>query len=171
MLKNRKSFRINKLTGSNQESSLGKNPFLNSLDMKATGLYLREYVNSSCGIKLPKKALLDQTPATKIFGTAELRQRAINLSNSGLRLLIWFVYHAVPGQDYIKFNQDAYMQETDTTSVTTVRAGLENLKRYEFIADTHKKGVYWINPLCFFRGDRLKTFPKNVRLIHELTSL
>jgi hypothetical protein len=45
------------------------------------------------------------------------------------------------------------------------KKALEELVRYALLAQTVIQGVYWFNPDFFFRGDRLKKYPKNIKLV------
>lgn len=163
--------KIKNLKSAFHDEHVSLNPFSNQLSFKATELYTKEYRDSGCGIRLPKTVMLDQVPHTKVFITADLRQRTMGLSKCALQVYMWFIFHTVNGKDYTKFNRSAYMREAGITSPNTVKTGINELIRYEFIAETAEKDVYWINPLLFFCGDRLKAFPNRLRVVNEWTSL
>ena len=147
---------------------LGVNPFSHSLDLKASQCKGDGYVGVAGGIQLPKRYKKDQIPHTKIFHSAELRKVTLGLSDRALRIYMWFVFHAEPDKDYIKFNQSAYMNENGISSINTVKDGVKELIRYQFIEKSNMKGVYWFNPLYFFRGDRLKKYSKKVQIINTV---
>jgi hypothetical protein len=149
-------------------SKIGINPFSHSLELKASQFKGEGYIGEPGSIRIPKRYNREQTPNCKIFITAELRKITMGLSNNSLRIYLWLVFHAEPERDYIKFNRSAYMKENAISSVNTVKTGLAELIRYQFIEKSNVKNVYWFNPLYFFRGDRLKKYPKKVAIIHSL---
>lgn len=154
-----------------KDKSMGVNPFVQALQLKATTFKADGYVGEESGIRYPKRYMRDQTPSTKVFDTSMLRKTTMGLSGTSLKIYLWFIFKATSEHDYIKLNRLAFMKEAGITSKTTVNTGLDALIRYEIIAKSNLKDVYWFNPLYFFRGDRLKKYRYNVEIVNEVGAL
>lgn len=110
------------------------------------------------------EVIVEATAYTKLYITSELRKLVCNLSPSAKELYLWIMYEVEVGEDALWINKVRFMEE-NSTSLNTYKKAVEELIRYAFIAYTIVKDVYWINPNFFFKGDRVKKYPKQVKLL------
>jgi hypothetical protein len=143
---------------------LGINPFSFSLEIKVRKLEVPHSYKLTDGINLPVVNELEATPFTKLFQSPERRIIVSNLSPAAKELFLWMLFEIDAGSDSIWINRDRFMAENNT-SLNTYKKALEELVRYALLAQTVIQGVYWFNPDFFFRGDRLKKYPKNIKLV------
>jgi hypothetical protein len=144
--------------------TLGINPFSFSLEINVKKLEVPNSYKLKDGFSLPVVNELEATPFTKLFQSPERRIIVSNLSMSAKELILWLMFEIDAGNDSIWINRDRFMLE-NSTSLNTYKKALEELVRYALLAQTVIQGVYWFNPDFFFRGDRLKKYPKNIKLV------
>ena len=144
--------------------TLGINPFSISLEVKVKELELLNAYKKDGDEWLPVTNEVEDTPFTKMFITAERRIIVSNLSPAAKELYLWIMFEIDAGKDALWINKERYMLENHT-SINTYKKALEDLIRYAIISQTVVQGVYWFNPDFFFRGDRIKKYPKNLKYI------
>ena len=149
------------------ESDLGENVFLSSLEVKVNSIKSNDkYRASDVGSEEVFFELAnfdyESTPYCKVFVDAERRLKAVGLSTRAQGLLMWLMYEARPGKDWLWLNKVRYMEESKVNSLTTYRTALNELVRKRYIGKTVVADVYWINPHFFFNGNRIKSFPDNI---------
>lgn len=144
--------------------TLGINPFSLSLEIKVKELELLNAYKKEGDDWMPVTNEIEDTPFTKMFITAERRIIVSNLSPAAKELYLWIMFEIDAGKDALWINKERYMLENHT-SINTYKKALEDLIRYAIISQTVVQGVYWFNPDFFFRGDRIKKYPKNLKYI------
>lgn len=144
--------------------TLGINPFSISLEIKVKELELLNAYKKDGDDWLPVTNEVEDTPYTKMFITSERRIIISNLSPAAKELYLWIMFEIDAGKDALWINKERYMLENHT-SINTYKKALEDLIRYAIISQTVVQGVYWFNPDFFFRGDRIRKYPKNLKLI------
>jgi hypothetical protein len=144
--------------------TLGINPFSISLEIKVKELELLNAYKKDGDEWLPVTNDIEDTSFTKMFITAERRIIVSNLSPAAKELYLWIMFEIDAGRDALWINKERYMLENHT-SINTYKKALEDLIRYAIISQTVVQGVYWFNPDFFFRGDRIKKYPKNLKYV------
>ena len=144
--------------------TLGINPFSLSLEIKVKELELLNAYKKEGDDWMRVTNEIEDTPFTKMFITAERRIIVSNLSPAAKELYLWIMFEIDAGKDALWINKERYMLENHT-SINTYKKALEDLIRYAIISQTVVQGVYWFNPDFFFRGDRIKKYPKNLKYI------
>lgn len=117
--------------------------------------------------KMSKVFMIDQSHKVNIYMTPELRVIYMRLSEISHKILRYIEGIIRPGEDIVYINTNKFMDEALVKSRTTYAKGIEELCRYGFIAHYHKRGRYWINPLRFFNGDRIKKYINNINVINQ----
>lgn len=141
---------------------LGINPCTLSLVIPVNELIYNDRYKREDDMLLPATQEVEATPFAKLYVTAERRKLVASLSASAKELYLWIMYEVDASEDALWINKTRFMEE-NSTSLNTYKKAVEELIRYAFIAYTVVKDVYWINPDFFFRGDRIKKYPKCVR--------
>lgn len=148
-----------------EEKDLGENVFKDSFVIPVNERQFdKQYTLDKDGETLiPVIQDVEATPITKVFVTPERRKIVNFLSPKAKSFFLWLMYELDAGKDYTWINKDRYMKELEITSVNTIKDAIKELHRYALISPTVIKDVYWINPDFFFRGDRIRKYPKNVK--------
>jgi hypothetical protein len=107
---------------------------------------------------------LDNTQFTKVYCSPENRKIRNAFSLRAKEMYLWLLDEIEYGKDYIWINKDRYMKEMNISSMNTYKDALNELIRYGHLTETITKGVYWINPEFFFKGNRVTKYPKKVRV-------
>lgn len=77
--------------------------------------------------------------------------------------LCWFIiYELNSQQDWLWINKERYMKESHV-SLNTYKAAVLELDRYGILQPTVYKDTYWVNPMFFFHGDRIKKYPSKIK--------
>lgn len=142
---------------------LGVNPCTVSLVIPVNEIEFKDQYTKEDGMLTNTTVEVEATPFAKLYVTAERRKLVSSLSTSAKELYLWIMYEVDASEDALWINRDRFMEENNT-SLNTYKKAIEELIRYAFVAYTVVKDVYWINPDFFFRGDRIKKYPKNIQL-------
>ena len=103
-------------------------------------------------------SLVDTDKYTKVYTNPKYRKIIISLPSSSKTLYLWFIYVLISGQDYVYFNKKLFMQESSISSINTIKTALSGLIDNRIIAISSVKDYYYINPLYFYSGDRVKKY-------------
>lgn len=125
--------------------------FLNAGNLK-DGVYTGN-INT---IKIKEK--VDSDKCTKIYTNSAYRVNIFSLPTPSKILYLWFIYVLYPGRDYVYLNKKLYMLESNISSVNTVKTALSGLIDNKIIALSPVKNYYYINPLYFYSGSRVKKY-------------
>ena len=79
------------------------------------------------------------------------------LSSRARDLFLWITYELDSGKDFLWINKVRYMKEC-TVSLNTYKESILDLTTAGVITPTVYHDTYWINPLFFFNGDRIKKY-------------
>jgi hypothetical protein len=121
-------------------------------------------VNTVTG-RIQLNKLIEVDKHVSIYMTSIKRQIYMNLSLPAHKILRYIEGIIRFNEDSFHFNIDKFMEESFIKSRTTVYEGLNELRRYAFIAPTTKRGNYWINPEYFFFGNRKDKYPNNIKIV------
>ena len=144
---------------------LGNNPFLQSLTIPVMELSFKDTYVKDEDVWLQASKIVDTTHSCRLFTSSELRKFTNNLSLRSKELLLWIMYDINYSEDFLWLNKKRYMEEVGITAINTYKAAVKELVRYGYLGLTVVPDVFWINPLFFFKGDRVKAFPKNLEKI------
>ena len=108
--------------------------------------------------KIVLKEKVDSDKCTKIYTKAAYRVNIFSLPTPSKILYLWFIYVLAPGKDYIYLNKKLYMQESGISSINTIKTALSGLIDNKIIALSPVKDHYYINPLYFYSGSRVKKY-------------
>lgn len=147
-----------------EEELTGKNPFDKDIQIEVCMKSTNEIIERD-GVKLFKDVYYEYEEFTKMFAKPVNRKLMMSLSDRARTLILYIMYMVRPGKDYIKFNRKHYMEEQSIKSQTTIIAALNELAENGIICPAQKQKYYWINPMFFFKGNRIAKFPH--RLIEK----
>lgn len=77
------------------------------------------------------------------------------LSVAGIRLFGYFLNATKISNDMILFDVDECLEYTKYKSKNSINLGMSELLNNNFVAKSHLKNVYYINPAIFFNGNRM----------------
>lgn len=123
---------------------------------------IKDGVITSPPNKIVSRYVVEDELFTKIYSTSALRKNLMGCTPKAKDLLWFIVYELECGKDWLWINKKRYMEESNV-SLNTYKAAIKELVRYNFIQVTLYTDVYWINPMYFFKGDRIKKYPKHVQ--------
>lgn len=151
------------------EDDLGENIFLDKLEVvvsrvKSDTAYKAHDVNSADAIFELANYDYEKVSYCKIFADADRRLKMVKLTPRAKDLLLWIMYEVKPGKAWIWLNKVRYMEENEIGSVNTYKTALNDLIKKKYLGITVVTDVYWINPDFFFNGNRIKSFPDNIKI-------
>lgn len=132
------------------------NPFLDSFEI--------EFTEMTVMVKGEKQfRQVDRSSCVKVFLDDGVREVRAGLSLRGKELLLYLIDNIGGVKDTIKLSPKRLMNSLGIKSILTVRKGVMELKDRGIIAYAGVRGLYYINPVHFFRGSRVSMYPDNVR--------
>ncbi len=157
------------------ESKLVNNPYTNSLLIPCTRTYSPDQCsfhpdpdNPDVGTWLPTGFYMDKVQSSRLYYSAGMKDVVYGLSDRAQRLYLYILYNLPKGKPFVQINKDNYMTRNNIKSRITYESALKELVRYGFIVKTIYRTVYWINPMMFTSGNRLKIYPNNLDVKGEL---
>lgn len=152
------------------EEDMGKNPFIVNQVIKARTFAKDNHytIQSDEGINLvtgslKESLILEEQSYTKIYHDVDYRDILLRLKEKGLKLFLYITYQITSNEDYIWINNVHYQNITKYTKQDYLE-GVKELVRYSIITTTIYPEVYFINPMIFFSGNRLKKYPDNIKI-------
>ena len=149
------------------------NPFTNELTIQVSELTNKhKYVNvNSVSDGIITEApnilnityLVDKSDKCQIFTKSGLRLHINSLSKNAKSVFIWIIYELEDSQDWLWINKTRYKSECGG-NFTDLKKGIEELTISGIITPTVVLDAYWINPLFFFNGSRVKKYPSNLKM-------
>ena len=149
------------------ESTLGKNPFINSLSIPVTKIYSdTNYVKNDEGTWLNSSFYAERTASTRIYMCPGCATTIYGLSPKAKEMFLYFLYHPNRGKDWIKFNPENYTEKTKVSSRTTITEALAELIKNGLLnaitVVPKVKNMYWINPFMFSFNNRVIAYPEKL---------
>lgn len=161
---------VNKMKLSKKkDNGLGENPFLRELTIEATTkVETGKFVKADDGTLIPAHVLMEKQKYVRLYRLAGAKDRAMNLSATGSKMLLYILYTIEGSSDSLKITPEQYATATENTSRNTYKKGIEELWRYGYITPTVKKYIYWINPSLMFGANRITKWPEKVKIKAEM---
>lgn len=160
------------------DSKLINNPFTSDLKIPVTlaampGQYTfdLEAVNMSgdLGTYVPSKGfLIDKIQSSRVYYSANAKDKVYGLTDKAQRLYLYILYNMPKSKPYVQINKHNYMFRNNVKSRITYTNAVKELITEGFICNTQYRTVYWVNPLLFSSGNRLKIYPNNIDIKGEL---
>jgi hypothetical protein len=150
--------------------NMGKNPFIVNEMIKARSFQKDKHfiMQTNDGVNyvsgdLKESMLVEEQSCTKLYHDTDYRNIILKLDSKALRLFMFIMYQINPNEDYIWINNTLYQNQSSSTKSEYLE-GLNYLIRYSIITTTIYPEVYFINPMIFFSGNRLKKYPDNIKV-------
>lgn len=119
--------------------------------------------------EIPASTDLEKAKSTKVYKTAELRNRCMNLSATAQRML-WFIVYEIEGSDdWIELDPEWYKEVSMAGSRNMYKKAKDELERYGYISPTRYKNIWWVNPALVYGGNRIKKFEDKVVIKNTFT--
>jgi len=151
--------------------NMGKNPFMANAVIKARAWDKETFIliKTEEGINIPtgkvnNSLLVEEQTFTKVYHDVDFRDRLLLLDEYSLKLATFIIYQLNPNEDFIWINSSLFMSKTKLRDSRIYELAVQSLIRYDIITPTMYKDTYWINPLIFFSGNRLKKYTNNVKV-------
>lgn len=151
-------------------ANMGKNPFIVNEIIKARSFSKEKHYTIQTDDKinlvtgnLKEIMLVEEQHCTKLFHDVDYRNIILKLDENGMRLFLYIMYQINPNEDYVWINNTHYQSLTNVSKKQYLE-GIQNLIRYSIITTTIYQEVYFINPMIFFSGNRLKKYPDNIKV-------
>lgn len=143
------------------------NPFLanSEFNLKVVDVYHRRYktIKEYSIVEETTKNIVEKQEFINLYkiGNCDVYTSFLfNVLNSqGRDLFLYILANIGRGKDQIKLDY-SLLQVKMNISKNTYYKAVNNLKDNSVIA-SYRKGIYWINPYFFFRGDRIKYYKTN----------
>lgn len=125
---------------------------------------IQEGIVTNTPLTLSINKVVEQEQYTKVFTRSGYRLHIMSLSSRAKDLYLWITYEVERDQDWMWINSDRYMKETGV-SVNTYKGAIEDLTSGGVITPTLYNSTYWINPLFFFSGNRIKKYSDKLTIV------
>lgn len=117
-------------------------------------------------IKDLKFTIEDEETSNRVWDTFLYRKESIKKIiyklNNSVKLYWYIPFFLEHNKDYVIIDKEHFMKANNIKSLNTFKAMVDNLIKYNIIAKTVVKDVYWINPEFMFRGNRKEFYPNNL---------
>jgi hypothetical protein len=135
------------------------NPFVRNVIIRGKRII---YQNKD-GLKEDSGNVVEDNLFVRLYINEANNSRLKNLSHTSLYLLNYIFIEIISGEDYIQLGYGNVTKVLKMSKDTYSKA-ISDLKTNDIIRDKEvKKGLYWINPLVFFKGDRIKKYKNQVK--------
>lgn len=108
--------------------------------------------------------LVEDSKFCKVYTRLGFRLHVSELSDNSKSLFLWMIYDLDYNEEFIEFDTKRikkYRIENNKSNVEFLDS-LKELIRASIISHTGIGRIYWINPLFFFNGNRLKKYPDKI---------
>ena len=105
---------------------------------------------------------VDAEEFSKVFTKPGFRLHISALNPQGRLLFLWLLYEIDHAEDFFELNKKRFIAEC-TSNYKHLSMGITALIDASVITSTSVDNVYWINPLFFFKGDRVKKYPNDLQ--------
>ncbi len=145
-----------------REEDLGVNPFV--VDLVIDVNKFKKKVKNEFGQDVFDSIEFEATPYCKLFEAKESKKDMLRLGIRSKEMLLYFLYSVNSAKDYLWVGKREYMISHGIKSVNTFKVALNELIHQGYICKINGfTDVYWINPMYFFKGNRLTKYPNNIR--------
>lgn len=146
------------------ELELKKNPFVFSLEIPIVKLEdAKKFIIDNDGDILHDVIDIEYERPVRIY-VSSARRKIINLlSPNTCKLLKWIEQELDENKDFFWLNKQRYMSET-LVAYNTYKKSINELQVNNFISSTIYSDTYWVNPYFFYFGNRVKKYPKNIKV-------
>lgn len=100
-----------------------------------------------------KERPYDREQFVKIYGKG---RAVLPLLSVSATKILWFLIDCLGYDDVVILNMDKAKRITGYKSETVIYRAIAELKKYKIIANAYQNGLYYINPVMFYRGNRLR---------------
>lgn len=116
------------------------------------------------GPKTEVNRILVTDPAkySKVFTQAGFRLHISAIPMQGKALFLWLLYEIEYGVDFVEISKKRFVDECKS-NYKLLSEGVKQLIDAGLIAPTSVDGVYWLNSMLFFKGDRIAKYPNNLK--------
>lgn len=111
--------------------------------------------------ELKSKLLLEDESFCKVYTRMGYRLHILELSDNAKSLFLWIIYEMNANCDYIEITgrqRKRYIAEAKKSNIA-INMAIKELINASVISATTINGVYWINPLFIFTGNRISKYP------------
>lgn len=145
------------------KEDIGANPFCVKLKIEVNRVtFEKQYARDKDGVWLPVEKELEVAQSCKVYISKENRGRIFLLSPRAKELMMWLIYESESNSEWIWINKVRFMKESKISSINTYKGALRELIKLNYIQASVIKDTYWINPECFFNGNRVNVFTENI---------
>lgn len=124
----------------------GESPFLSKME------YV--YVEMSDGVRY------ERVSNVRVFLDSFLNDVRNEMPLRSKEMFIWLLGRVRSGDDLVVINRRKYMEKMGIKSLPTVNVAINGLLSADVLGRSNVRGVYFINPVHFFRGSRVSKWPK-----------
>lgn len=157
------------MTITEKKKKLGINPFTVSLEIPLTKTKMKDSYVQDGEFLMPKEIEYEATSSTKVYTDKILKEITCSLHPSTCKLYLWVIHSVYKQEDMIYINKETVMKDLKIKSINTLKKAIDELVRYGFITASREKDIWWINPMYFFKGNRVNKYPKNLVIKHDYT--
>lgn len=151
------------------EKILINNPFVNNNSFYIEVSVLEDqksytqHIDNNEPILLPKKYYFERQKSIKIYKSKQIKNIILNrLPTCAKDLFYYILFECQTNKDFIILNDSEYIKEFKISDKTFKRA-IKSLTDFKIIERYQKSECYYINPLYFFSGSRIKNFPDKIK--------
>lgn len=112
--------------------------------------------------EIKSRMLVDADDYTKVFTKPGYRLHVSALNNQGKALFLWLLFEIDYAEDFFELNKRRFIAEC-TSNYMHLSMGITALIDASIITSTSVENVYWINPIFFFKGDRVKKYQNDLQ--------
>lgn len=139
-----------------------ENPFLENWKFPVSKAdNWRRSTRDENGNKIPTPVFFEREPIASLFLDEHCEDKVRGLSSGAQRLLFHVLFTIDKNKDYIQLDPEEYLRKEGKKSIVAFKNARIELCNLGFLSAATTRGVYWINPARFFRGNRPNTFPNN----------
>jgi len=166
----RKQLEMNKKLKGIDESKLVYNPFSETLEVEVTQIEdkTKKIVDEN-GEQQPAYYYVEKAKATKVYLSAENRNKVMALSAGAMRMYMFILHDIQAAHDWITVLPEWY-KENGGKSLNVYKQAIEELIEARYITPTMYKWTYWVNPRIFYPGSRINKYPNNLKYVNKTNS-
>ena len=110
--------------------------------------------------ELKTNVTVDNDEYTRLFTRTGLKLHVLSLTDNAKALFLWLMFKIDYSEDFVELKTRQLEFDLGRRN-DSIRKAIDELVSAGIIALTNIKNVYWINPLFFFKGSRIKKYPNS----------